>query len=419
MKIKITILVLFCALTTFKAQVNVNNIFTNEQALIIAKKDGYQTINVPILSRYIGITDSQADILQKLKLKSIIEYSVIDPTKKIIDTKITYTGNKFITGQTKQGNIIRTYLAVALIEVDKVNEVRQHQTKNNAQTVDFQFKILDNSNVGRALNWFNVGSTLTHTVDFINTSNGWKKDMSDRNDPSLTDYRSSPYGISGLKSYRKRIKDIEFVKNIKENILGKWNKSTAIEKRREHYIFNVDGTFEYYVARKDKLTKGKYKFDKNYGTQRNILLIPREGKNKYIKIQRSRSGFLIIGLFSNQLFKKEGSVNKIVNDKLDLENTSETNKRILNLKKKMFSERLPGFWKSSNGKVTLDIKSDSLLIFKNKKDEYKNSTYKLQIINDELFLVVFDEDLLEVFKEELKVVKGDYMVLDNKKYIKF
>lgn len=408
------VIIFFISIST-QAQINTSGVLSNEQALTIAKQDGYQTLNIPIFSRYKGLTSDQATILDKLKLNSILEYTVVDPVNQIVDTKITYIGNDYIAAQTKHGNIIKTYLAIALVEVDRVLEVRQHQTKNNAQTVDYQFRVLNNSKVGNALKWFKEGNTLTHTVDYINTSNGWKKDIQDRRDVSITSYRSSRYGATGLSNYKNKLKDIEFVKNIKTNIIGRWDRSTDKEKRKEHYTFNSDGTFENYIGKKDLTTTGKYKYSTNLGDKIYVSLIPREGKNKSVSLQRSKWGMYING----KPFRKEGSATSSSPNKIDPTVLAESKNKILEAKKRLYSRKLVGFWKSSNGKTTLDITEDKKLVLKTKKDEFKNATYDLTILDGKLFLIVFDEDLLEVFNEELRVVRVDQMILGGKAYTKF
>lgn len=405
---------LFVYVSSF-SQINTQGVLSNENALLIAKKDGYQTINIPILSRYKGITSNQAKILNKLKLNSILEYTVVDPVNKIIDTKITYVGNDYIAAQTQQGNLIRTYLAVALVEVDKVNEVRQHQIKNNAQTVDYQFVVLNNSKVGKALSWFKEGQTITHTVDFINTSNGWKKDIEDRSDVSITNYTSSKYGKTGLSNYKSKLKDIEFIKDIRTTIVGRWDRSTDKEKNREHYIFKNDGTFENYYAKKDETIKGKFKFSTNLGDKIYISLIPREGRNKSKSLQRSRWGMYIDGI----PFRKEGSSTSSTITSEDKGKAAEVLNKRLEIQKRLYGSRLLGFWKSSNGKTTLDIKEGKKLDFKEKKKEYSNATYDLTILEGKLLMVIFDEDLVEIFNEELKVVRTDQMRLGSNVYTKF
>jgi hypothetical protein len=397
------------------AQINTQGVLSNDQALLIAQQDGYQTLNVPIFSRYDGITTDQARILDALKRNYIIEYSVVDPVNQIITTEITYTGREFIAANLNQGNVLKTYLAVALVEVDRVLEVRQHQTKNNAQTVDYQFRVLNNSKVGKALKWFQEGNTLTHTVDFINTSNGWKKDMDDRNDPTITSYRSSRYGSEGLSSYKSKLKDIEFVNNIETNIIGRWERSTDKEKKREHYIFNEDGTYTNYKARKDITTQGKYKFSTNLGDKIYVSLIPKEGKNTSKSLQRSKWGMYIGGV----PFRKEGSATSTNSKKVDPTALAESQQKILERKKKLYSNKIPGFWKSPSGKTTLDIRENKTLILKTKKFTYENATYDINILNGKLNLVIFDKDLVEVFNQELKVVRDDQMVLGGRTYTKF
>ncbi len=414
MKCKFLILILIASIQTY-AQLNTQGVLSNEQALLIAKQDGFQTLNIPILSRYKGLTENQANILEKLKLYSIIEYSVIDPVNQIVDTKITYTGNDYIAGRTQQGNIIKTYLAVALVKVDKVIEVRQHQTKNNAQTVDFQFKILNNSKVGNALQWFKVGNTITHTVDYINTSNGWKKDIEDRNDISITSYKSSKYGLTGLNNYRSTLKDVEFIRNIDKNIIGRWDRITSKEKRREYYIFNQDGTFENFIAKKNETIKGKYKFSTNLGDKIYVSLIPREGKNKSISVQRNNSGIYI----NTKSFKKEGGSTISDNNISSSTDLDERKNKLLEAKKKLYPKRLTGYWKSPNGKTTLDISENKTLVLNTKNEKYENASYELFVEDGNLFFKVFDKDLMEVFNEELKVVRSDQMILGGKKYIKF
>ena len=82
MKHFITYLFIFTSLLSY-SQINTQGVLSNEQALTIAKQDGYQTLNIPILSRYKGLTSDQAKILEKLKLNSIIEYAVVDPVNQI------------------------------------------------------------------------------------------------------------------------------------------------------------------------------------------------------------------------------------------------------------------------------------------------------------------------------------------------
>lgn len=414
MKHFITYLFIFTSLLSY-SQINTQGVLSNEQALTIAKQDGYQTLNIPILSRYKGLTSDQAKILEKLKLNSIIEYAVVDPVNQIVDTKITYVGNDFVAAQTKQGDVLRTYLAIALVEVDKVNEVRQHQVKNNAQTVDYQFRILNISSVGKALGWLKEGNTITHTVDYINTSNGWKKDMDDRNDASITSYRSSKYGPTGLSNYKNKLQDIEFVKNLNTHIIGKWNRYTKKEKKTEYYIFNEDGTFENYTAKKDETITGKYKFGNNYGDKIYISLIPREGKNKSKSLKRSPSGMYI----NDINFIREGTTTTTTSSTVDDALLDDKKQQILEKKKELYSKNLNGFWKSSNGKLTLDIKKDKTLNFKEKNNEYPNASYDITILNEKLYLIIFDSDLAEVFNQELKVVRADQMILGGKTYTKF
>ncbi len=412
---KIIVICLFVFSVQIQAQINTQGVLSNEQALLIAKQDGYQTINVPILSRYIGITSDQAKILNALKLNSILEYTVVDPVNNIVDTKISYTGNEFVAARTKEGNLIRTYLTVALVEVDKVLEVRQHQTKNNAQTVDFQFVVLNNSKVGNALRWFKEGNTITQTVDFINTSNGWKKDMEDRSDVSISSYKESRYGPIGLSDFQNKLKDIEFVKTISTNIIGRWDRSTSKEKRNEYYIFNEDGTFENYKARKDDKTNGKYKFSTNLGDKIYLTLIPRKGKNRTVSLSRSDWGMYING----KPFRKEGTATSTDKNKVDPTIVAEEKNDILEAKKTLYSKNLPGFWKSNNGKTTLDVKEDNKIVLTTKKDKFENASYNLTILDGKLYIIIFDKDLLEVFNEELKVVRNDQMKLGAGNFTKF
>lgn len=394
-------------------------LLTNDQALLIVKNQGYQTLNLPIFSKYEGLTDDQAVILSKLKTGSIIDYVVVDPVSLIVTTQTTETGNSHIAAQTKTGTVFKTYLAVALVEVHRVVEVRQHQTKNNAQTVDFEFKILNVSSVGNALGLFKVGSTITHTVDFINTSNGWKEDMEDRNDLSITSYTTSNYGPTGLSSYKNTLKDIDFIKGLRTKIIGKWNRYTKKEKRKEHYIFNQDGTYENYVARKDITTSGKYKFSTNYGNELLVSLIPREGRNEVIRLKRSQWGMLINGTG----FEKEGAVitSATTQDNSSTGSSQLDQKRltVLKSKQRIYSRKLTGFWKSSNGKTTMDIASDKSLTFNNKKESYESATCDIVILDNKLYLTVYDKDLLQVYQEELKVVRSDQMTLGGKIFTKF
>lgn len=398
------------------AQVSNSNVLTNEQALLIAQNDGYQTLNIPILSTYKGLTDDQANILVKLKNKVVINYEVVNPRNNIVTTQLTYNGEDLVAARTQQGNVIKSYLALGLVEVSRVIEVRQHQTKNNAQTVYFEYRFLHVSKAGQALG-FRAGKTIQHNVDFVNTSNGWAKDIEDLSDRSITNYRKSKYGPSALSAYNSKLKDIEFIKTISSTLIGKWNRSTNKEKKREHYIFNEDGTFTYYRTKKDETTTGKFKFGTNYGDRILVVLVPREGRDKTITIKRSPYGAYI----ANKPFEKEGdAVNKAQgsNSMATAKNTAAIQKR-LEAKKKLYLSRLNGFWKSSNGKITLDIKPDKKLTFKEKKKTFEEASYDIIILDEKLFLVVFDKDLVEVYKEELKVVREDQMGLDNKRFTKF
>lgn len=407
------LLLLFLALQSIShAQINNSNVLSNDQAMLIAQKDGYQTLNIPIFNRYNGLTDDQANILAKLKNKVILEYTVVNPVKKVVDTKLTYIGNSLVAARTN----VKNYIAVALVEVDKVIEVRQHQTKNNAQTVYFQYRILNVSKAGTVLG-FKAGSTITHNVDFVNTSNGWAKDVEDLSDRSITDYRASKYGPTGLSNYKSKLKDIEFIKGISTTIIGKWNRNTDKEKKREHYVFNADGTYENYKAKKDETLKGKFKFSTNYGDEIVVALIPREGKNKSIRLKRSKWGMYISG----KPYEKEGSANGTTNtdNAIAKDGLAAKKNKILNAKKRLYSKKLNGFWKSPNGKVTLDFNEDKTLTFNNKKDTYEGATYDLTILDGKLYMLIFDKDLLEVYNEELKVVRDDQMVLGGKTFIKF
>ncbi|MFD1062654.1 hypothetical protein ACFQ1Q_05300 [Winogradskyella litorisediminis] len=413
---KILFLFLIAFQTAVFSQINNSNVLTNDQAMLIAQKDGYQTLNIPIFARYNGITEDQTNILAKLKNAVVLEYTVVNPVKKVIDTKLTYIGNDLVAAQTRTQDNFKNYIAVALVEVDKVIEVRQHQTKNNAQTVYFQFRLLNISKAGKALG-FKAGQTITHNVDYVNTSNGWAKDIEDLSDQSITDYRKSKYGPTGLSNYKSKLQDIEFIKGIRTRIVGKWNRNTDKEKRREHYVFNEDGTYENYLAKKDQTNKGKFKFSTNYGDEIVVALIPREGKNKSIRLKRSKWGMYISG----KPYEKEGSTNETSNTDtaISRDELAVKKNKILEAKKRLYGRKLNGFWKSPNGKVTLDFKESKTLTFKEKKNSYENATYDLTILDGKLYMIIFDKDLVEVYNEELKVVRDDQMTLNGKTFIKF
>ncbi|MGJ8684615.1 MAG: hypothetical protein ACSHWW_08325 [Nonlabens sp.] len=400
-------LITFLLITSFASS---QTLMTNEEAAVLAKQYGYQTVNYELKSQYNGLNKTEATIIDKLKNKGIITYQVVNPTGPQIKVDITATGKKYIAGFKEENGVGYIYMAVALVETDKVNEVRLHQTKNNAQVIDYQLKVLDVSPVGESLGTFKRFQTFSHKVDYEPTSNGWQKAISDENDLRITSNNLSQYGKTAVYSYQNYLKNQEFLTDLPNIIQGKWDRSTSKEKKREHYIFNADGSFEHYVAKKDKTTKGKYKFGTRLVSSRSLILIPREGRDKTVSIGRSGNNITI----NRTVFIKEGSGITRGSAAVSNENANAERKaNMLNRKKKLYTTYMTGFWKSSNGKVTMDFLEDNKLTFKEKKNEYSNATFEYIIEEGELFLIILDQDLNEVYKKKASVIRGESMRLGS------
>ncbi|MGB0885318.1 MAG: hypothetical protein ACPGR5_02755 [Chitinophagales bacterium] len=401
-----------------KAQVdnslNSQGVFTNEQAFKIAASIGLQTINVPIKRVYNNPGPQEYTSLYNLSKKGLIDMKVIDPVANVIQVIPKSIANTYLA-YTSQSN--EYYYACVLVEPVNVEEVMQHQTKNNTQVIKVVYKALNVSKFGAPLG-FKIDEFYTYEMDVVPTSNGWKPDKSSQANHLVTPYEYSRYGPLALVAHEKRVKDISFIKNLENGILGKWNIFTDKDRLQQYYIFNENGTYEYYQKNKDYNIKGIYKYNANLVTKQTLILIPNEGRNRDITVYRSDVGMYIlansfVGAYN---FIKEGDNREIVANNIS-NSSNNSNVKLLNAKVSKAKKYYEGFWKSANGKVTIDFNGDNI-DYVSGRTVFRNAKFDVVHDNEDMFLKILDNDYNELKKIKIVFIQEERTKIGFTEYFK-